>query len=152
MSIERAPFTLSRDFILDLELACSSQGNIWLVGDRPTIVACLTRLHHYLATPVVRVQCPEAVPAAVHNARTLVLSDANRMDVATQRRVLELLERECRPRVISTSEDPVTASIADGTFLESLYYRLNTIYLKAGMPDTVVAETVAARRRFRFEM
>jgi transcriptional regulator of acetoin/glycerol metabolism len=48
-----------------------------------------------------------------------------------QRRLLEWLQETAgRTRVVSTTSAPLLPLVEDGVFLDTLYYRLNTVYVE----------------------
>ena len=72
---------------------------------------------------------PLALPPA-DQIGTVILEDVDRLDIAAQVYVLEWLERAVpRVRMISTSTLPVRPMVVAGVFDETLYYRLNVLYV-----------------------
>jgi DNA-binding NtrC family response regulator len=75
---------------------------------------------------------------SVNPGGTLVLLNVNRMDAADQQRLNTWLEDwRSKPRVISTSQVSLVPMMRAGLFLESLYYRLNTLCLTAESAETL---------------
>jgi len=69
-------------------------------------------------------------PLALPSARigTLILHAIGNMAHEDQLRLLEWLERAGRQtQVVSTSPEPLLPRVEAGTFIELLYYRLNTV-------------------------
>ena len=59
---------------------------------------------------------------------TLVIHDVGSLSADDQLRLLDWLERaEGRTQVVSTSSTPLLPRVASGTFIDTLYYRLNTV-------------------------
>ena len=80
--------------------------------------------------PFVLPSTPQPGTMVVRHVDTLVQED--------QRRLLDWLERAAGvTQVISTASAPLLPSVEAGAFMQSLYYRLNTIYLDLtnGRPD-----------------
>jgi DNA-binding NtrC family response regulator len=71
-------------------------------------------------------------------AGTIVLRDVGRLDPALQRRLADMLAATSRDRrharVIATSPEPLEERVYEGTFDDTLYYRLNAIHLVVGRP------------------
>lgn len=60
--------------------------------------------------------------------RTLIIREVGTMSGAEQVRLLEWLDRAVgRTQVVSISKDPLIALVDEGRFINTLYYRLNTI-------------------------
>lgn len=65
--------------------------------------------------------------------QTLILRNVESLGGGDQRRLLEWLGAvPSPPRIISTSERPLFAHVAGGSFEATLYYRLNVILLRLG--------------------
>ena len=61
---------------------------------------------------------------------TLVIEDVDMLTIGEQRRLLEWLDgANTRTQVISTASRPLLARVEANMFNETLYYRLNTIYI-----------------------
>jgi Sigma-54 interaction domain len=60
-------------------------------------------------------------------AGTLILHDLGQMTHEEQLRLLGWLEQAGRTQVVSTAASPVLPRVRTGEFLETLYYRLNTV-------------------------
>jgi DNA-binding NtrC family response regulator len=58
----------------------------------------------------------------------MVLQDVGALCPEEQRRLLNWLEESGgRTQVVSTSAEPLLARVTEGSFLDTLYYRLNTV-------------------------
>ena len=67
------------------------------------------------------------LPPAVRT-RTMVLREVGMLGHADQLRLLEWLDAAAgRIQVVSTTSSPLLARVETGAFLDSLYYRLNTV-------------------------
>ena len=72
---------------------------------------------------------PFVLPAIAHPG-TLVLHDVNALSIQQQVRLLEWSNSGRRnPQVISTTPTPLLPLVYAGTFLDTLYYRLNTVFI-----------------------
>lgn len=72
---------------------------------------------------------PFVLPDAT-TATTLILRDVDTLVREDQRRLLEWMEQAAgRAQVISTASAPLLPVVEAGAFMQTLYYRLNTIYL-----------------------
>jgi Sigma-54 interaction domain len=70
---------------------------------------------------------PLVLPPAAQSG-TLLLHDVGTMSQEEQLRLLAWLEQAAgRVQVVSTASGPVLPAVRTGAFLETLYYRLNTI-------------------------
>ncbi len=67
--------------------------------------------------------------------RTLVIREVGRMTGAEQVRLLDWLDRAVgRTQVVSTSTVPVLPLVEEGRFINTLYYRLNTVCVDLSTP------------------
>jgi Sigma-54 interaction domain len=110
----------------------TSRANALLIGPRHVTGRLVHFLRSQLARPIVRVRShmPLALPPA-DQVGTVILEDVDRLDTAAQVYVLEWLERAVpRVRMISTSTLPVRPMVVTGVFDETLYYRLNVLYVR----------------------
>jgi hypothetical protein len=113
-------------------LATTSRLNTMFIGPFDLTQSILASLR--LETPVQRVT-PEDVlvrpfsPPPAH-IRTVIIDDIASFGPRNQRRLYEWLEeRPGRARIVSIAPRALVQAVADKTFLESLYYRLNTVYI-----------------------
>ena len=61
---------------------------------------------------------------------TMIFRDVDALTLSDQRLLLDWLERVAgRTQVVSTVSAPLMPRVEAGTFLDVLYYRLNTIYM-----------------------
>jgi len=66
----------------------------------------------------------------------MILHDVGALTLEEQRRLLDwLLETTGRTRVVSTTSGPLLPLVEVGLFLDTLYYRLNTVYLDVAAYD-----------------
>jgi hypothetical protein len=70
---------------------------------------------------------PLVLPPIVQTG-TLILCEVGSLEHDAQRRLHEWIERaQGRTQIVSTSEAPLLPRVHAGTFLDALYYRLNTV-------------------------
>jgi hypothetical protein len=128
----------------DWELATACALNTVLVGPPRVTRTCVSALGARLRTPVVTIHPPAPLARpAVDEVRTLILHDVTVLPSADQQRLLEWLDHpRGQTRVISTSPTPLVKKVAEGAFLETLYYRLNTVYITVA--DDLLTDPPAA--------
>lgn len=82
-----------------------------------------------LARPLVTWRPGEPMHLPEHGSvRTLLIRDIGEMSGAEQVRLLEWLTRAVgRTQVVSTTRFPLMPLVEDGRFINTLYYRLNTV-------------------------
>jgi hypothetical protein len=113
----------------DLIITCSL--NILLVGPPQLTRTCVQALAAQFCTPIVTIRpgLPLMLPS-VGEAGTLIVNDLAALSAEDQQRLLEWLNCPNRQtRVISTSPTALVTKMAEGKFVEALYYRLNTVYV-----------------------
>jgi hypothetical protein len=103
--------------------------NLLLVGIDGMVWSVLRTLLPNLEEPVVS-WCPGeslVLPLAVRSG-TLVLHDVGVMPLDQQSQLLKWLEdSRCRTQVISMTSTSLLPRVQSGTFIDTLYYRLNTV-------------------------
>jgi len=115
----------------DLQLMGMPRINIMLVGPSGPIQGVLELLQKTCAQPIVAWRPGErlALPPPAR-ARTLVLHDVYGLAYEDQCALASWLERaEGRTQVISTSPAPLLPRVETGEFLDTLYYRLNMVFV-----------------------
>ena len=117
----------------DMKLAYVSRTNVLIVGPEPLVNNALS-----LAAPDLHrdalVQCGNGrlqLPAVSPSRHAIVVvRDVDALNPAEQRRLLEWLEAgSTRTQVISTAAVPLMPLVEAHSFNDTLYYRLNTIYI-----------------------
>ena len=133
-------------FVADWNMACRARLNVLLVnGANDTAVALVDDSRQALSAPVITVRCTDRFALRLADwVGTLVLLDVGRLTPIDQHHLTAWLDRK-RPQVISTSPASILPLVQAGHFLESLYYRLNTIYLDASGLAPIGTEPVPAR-------
>ncbi len=115
----------------DLLLMGMPRVNLMVVGPGGPVQGVLELLQKTCAQPVVTWRPGErlALPEP-ERVRTVVLHDVDSMGDDYQRDLAVWLERAGgRTQVISTSPAPVLPRVHMGEFLDTLYYRLNVVYI-----------------------
>ena len=115
----------------DLNVARTTRANVLVVGPEPLVknvlklVAPATRHEGIVQSREGRLRLPSPLRPS-----TVVVQDVDALTTAEQRQLLEWLDApNTRTQVISTASTPLLPRIDARTFNETLYYRLNTIYI-----------------------
>ncbi len=120
-------------FINDWNMAARAGVNVLVLGADDTITALVNASRQDLTEPVMtrrgtgRLALPSASTVA-----TLVLLDVLNLAPTDQQRLWMWLNHE-HPRIISTARPSILSMLKEGRFLESLYYRLNTVCIDASI-------------------
>jgi hypothetical protein len=127
----REDWRVARAAHADLQSMGMPHVNLMLVGPPGPIQGMLDLLHNTCAQPVVPWRPGrQLMLPPVAAARTLILEDVGELEYQDQCRLTEWLERaEGRAQVISTSPTPFLPRVAMGKFLDTLYYRLNMVFV-----------------------
>ncbi len=99
-----------------------------LIGSAAQASAALARLRRDLRTPLVHWH-PSAVADPPQAAGTLIIWEVATLGQTQQERFLMWMDRRVELQVISVARDPVFPLVLEGAFLDTLYYRLNTVCL-----------------------
>jgi len=112
----------------DLEICRTVRVNVLAVGPDDRTDELLEALRPSLKHPVAEVQGGEPLALPSRAVGTLLLSNLHALTPAEQRQLFEALnDWLSEAQVISTSATGLMPLVRGGGFLESLYYRLNTI-------------------------
>lgn len=108
--------------------------NLLFVGRERVTRSILDRLLMDLADPIVSWHPGDLIPPMRQGqGGTLILHDLSTLTAEQQRDLLEWLDQDGgRTQVVSTTPVGLLARVHIGTFLERLYYRLNTICIDVG--------------------
>jgi hypothetical protein len=116
-----------------VRLAEMHRVNLLLMGGddvvQPLVEALAARLHQPVGTwsPGERLVLPPA-----ERTGTMVLNDVGALGVQDQIQLLEWLGTAIgRTQVVSTSPAPLLPRVEAGKFIDTLYYRLNTVCVDA---------------------
>jgi sigma-54-interacting transcriptional regulator len=112
----------------DWQLARTARVNLLLIYQQST-AGLLDQLLPDLNEPIARWRPgQQLVLPSIHLAGTIVLQDVGGLCPDEQRRLLDWLEEsEGRTQIVSTTAESLLARVNEGTFLDTLYYRLNTV-------------------------
>ena len=115
----------------ELLLMGMPQLNILLVGRNDAVQLVLRTLLGQVRKPVTIWSSGEPfVLPAIEHPGTLVLREVRALSVQQQARLLEWSNDGRRnPQVISTTSTPLLPLVSAGTFNDTLYYRLNTVFI-----------------------
>lgn len=127
----REDWRLARAAHVDLTLMGMPRVNLLLVGADSAIQAVLDLLLTDLRQPVMRWRAGERlVLPRVGRAGTIILHDVGAMEYEDQQRLLEWLDRAAgRAQIISTTAESLMPRLESREFIDTLYYRLNTVYV-----------------------
>jgi hypothetical protein len=106
--------------------------NLLVRGDLSTTAVIVDALHADASMPVVTWTARNAadLPALEHG--TIILHDVDHLSVSAQRALLTRLDdHSAQMRVVTIATSDLFALVSAGTFLDQLYYRLNTIVVDA---------------------
>ena len=121
----------ARSVQVDLRALGMPRVNLLLIGANSVIHNVIETLLMDLHEPIAHWGRGEPlVLPPDSSAGTLILHDVGELPHWEQRRLLRWLERATgRTQVISTTSTSLLPRVQDGTFVDTLYYRLNTICL-----------------------
>ena len=114
----------------DLSLFRGAHPHALFIGPAASVDAALGRLRPHLRAPLSHWRAQAAGDPPQETTGTLVIWDVDALDRARQEQLLAWME-SCAPevQVISISERPVFPLVSSDAFLDTLYYRLNTVCL-----------------------
>jgi hypothetical protein len=113
----------------ECRLARSARVNLLVVHSQGDLRNLLEWLKLDLQEPIVTWRAGDRlVLPPVAWARTMILQDVGALGHTDQLSLIDWLERAAgRTQVVSTSSTPLWPRIQAGAFIDSLYYRLNTV-------------------------
>jgi hypothetical protein len=120
---------LARAAHVDLLLMGMPRVNLLLVAPDGVVRYVLESLLLNLREPIVRWSPGHSLHlATVDHCATIILHDVGNLPPREQLDLLEWLERaDGRAQVVSTSATPLLPRVQCGAFIDTLYYRLNTV-------------------------
>ena len=116
-----------------LQIAERFRVNLLLMGTNDVIGRVMTAIAGHLRQPIAQWSPgePFALPAA-GGVATLVLNDVGLLPIQDQIKLLEWLNAaHGRTQVISTTQTLLLPRVRAGAFIDTLYYRLNTVCIDA---------------------
>jgi len=113
----------------DFQIARTSRVNLLVIQHDSAVAELLDQLLPDLNEPIVRWHPGQRlVLPPIHLAGTMVLEDVGALCVEDQQLLLAWLEAsEGRTQVVSTTPESLLPRVNNGAFLDTLYYRLNTV-------------------------
>ena len=113
----------------DWQLVRTARVNLLLIHQESSAAGLLDQLLPDLNEPIARWRPGQRlVLPSIHLAGTIVLQDVGALCPDEQRRLLDWLEESGgRTQVVSTTAESLLARVNEGTFIDTLYYRLNTV-------------------------
>ena len=120
---------MARAAHVDLLLMGMPRVNLLLIAPEGVIRYVIESLLLDLQEPIARRRPGEHLTlSSPSDGGTLVIHDVGSLGADDQLRLLDWLERaEGRTQVVSTSATPLLPRVTSGTFIDTLYYRLNTV-------------------------
>lgn len=138
---------------LDWHISKTVRPNVLIVGATDATEPLLEALWPYLDPPV---WCGtvDTLRHTAGSARTLVIRDVGSLSASQQMELSLWLARSAatKVRVISTTTVPLFLMVTAGLFLDSLYYRLNTLVLDMQNHPVPVTTTLSRIRGEYLEM
>jgi hypothetical protein len=118
----------------DWHIARTARVNLLVIERDATVAHLLEQLLPDLNEPIARWHPGQRlVLPPIHLAGTIVLHDVGGLAAEEQHLLLAWLEAsEGRTQVVSTTQEPLLPRVNAGTFLDTLYYRLNTVCVNGG--------------------
>lgn len=122
---------------VDLNRARATNANLLLVGPEHLVVNLVSFLVPNLK-PGDTIRCQDGqlpLPPASAPAGTVVIRDVDALTPEQQRRLLDWLDSApSGTQVVSTASAPLLPLVETGAFNDTLYYRLNTVYIDVSSP------------------
>lgn len=124
----REDWRIARTAHMDLELMRVPRANLLLKGTEDVVQNVLDLLLPNLGAPIESWKPGDALSLPPAVAGTMILRDVGRLALDDQFRLLEWLDMaRGRTQVVSTTPSPLLPRVRSGGFLDTLYYRLNTV-------------------------
>jgi transcriptional regulator of acetoin/glycerol metabolism len=106
--------------------------NLLIENKRASLDSVLEQLGAVCETPMSVCRFPGPLDLQADPGGTLVLANIDRMTIGQQLTLFDWLGRKGGDiQVVSITRAPMAAAIADGLFLEGLFFRLNTVAIQA---------------------
>lgn len=134
MLVMNSPDTESFSDITLLRMLSSRnhRPNLMIVGKRASLESVLQQLTAVCASPIWVCRLPGTLDLQTDIRGTLVLGDIDQLTINQQITLSDWLARKGNEvQVVSVTRAPMTELVADGRFLEGLYFRLNTVVIRA---------------------
>lgn len=106
--------------------------NLLIQNSGANLESVLRKLSAVCELPIKVCRFPGILDLEVDGRSTLVLADVDQMTMGQQVMLSDWLGRAGkRVRVVSITRAPMTERITEGLFLEGLFFRLNTVVIRA---------------------
>lgn len=113
-----------------LQLAEKHRVNVLLMGTNDVVHRVMAALDERLNEPIARWSPGEEFVLPTETVGTMVLNDVGSLPIQEQIQLLEwLTAAHGRTQVVSTTPTPLLPQVKAGAFIDTLYYRLNTVCL-----------------------
>jgi hypothetical protein len=116
----------------NVDLARSCKANLLLVGAEQSVSTFVCALWPAFDEPLMmrRIGGPLRLPPSSEPVGTIIILGVETLSESEQRALQDwLVLRKGRTRVVSTSSAALMPMVEAGTFSDSLYYRLNVVYI-----------------------
>jgi hypothetical protein len=127
-----------------LDVSCSTRANLLMIGPADVTAMLLETVRPQLEEPVVTLRGGEPLGLPPGRPGTLIVNNLWLLTPAEQTELNEALgEKLSGTQVISTSATRLIPMLQEGRFLDTLYYRLNTVYVDVGdSPSSRVGDDI----------
>jgi len=131
-----------------LDVCLSTRANLLLIGPDDITGAFLKAVRPHLQEPVAILRGGESFDLPRGPVGTLILINVGAFSPPDQGRLYDALnDRLSGTQVVSTSATGLMPMLAAKSFLETLYYRLNTIYIDVAASLSDAPFTTSTRAR-----
>ena len=114
----------------DWETIVTSGTNTLVQGTKSDLDACVLALTPFYPTPVVTPNDPIGTALAAIEKGSVILENVSRYTLEEQRQILSWLDvNGCGVRLIATTTERLYDLVEGGRFIDTLYYRLNVIFI-----------------------
>jgi DNA-binding NtrC family response regulator len=118
--------------LLQLLTAHSRRPNLLIVNKGAALESVLDRLNSVCRPPFRVCRLPGRLELPQVSEGTLVLGNIEQLTIGQQIALLDWLSRDGKSvQIVSVTGAPLSDMIAEGRFLEGLFYRINTVVVLA---------------------
>jgi hypothetical protein len=109
--------------------------NLMILNQQASLGSVLQQLSAVCQAPLWICQLPGALELPTANKGTLVLGNIDQLMIGQQIRLFDWLARKDNEvQIVSITPASMTQLIEEGRFLEGLFFRLNTVVIRATSP------------------
>ncbi len=124
--------SFSEMVLLQLLTAHNRRPNLLIVNKGATLESLLERLTSICRPPFQVCRFPGRLDLPLAGDGTLVLGNVDQLTIGQQITLLDWLSRDGKAaQIVSVTGAPLSDLIAEGRFLEGLFYRINTVVVLA---------------------